>query len=195
MIEIFNITKELNIVSVILGGLALPAYNVARSTIDIDISIHIDSQEQLNEFIHKLSEIGYRTVQNPKINHDLFTIFGKSNEAEIWLKPCDAFSWDDEMVSRRIEFKDNLYVLSKEDFILTKLARMDRSSVDIQDIIQILIANIEGIDWDYLFLRLKQNNLELAFKDVLEALLSENDPTTYNIIKNLIKRINFEKEN
>jgi hypothetical protein len=39
--SIFEISKNLNIPIVILGGLALPAYNVARTTIDINISIFV----------------------------------------------------------------------------------------------------------------------------------------------------------
>lgn len=67
------------------------------------------------------------TVQKPKINRNLFTVFGKFGEAEIWLKPCDAFHWDEQMVGKIQKLFDNVYVLAVEDYILTKLGRSDRS--------------------------------------------------------------------
>ena len=84
----------------------------------------------LNQFINALKENDISTLQNPKIDQDLFTVFGKHSEAEIWLKPCDAFSWDDKMVKRIQVYIVNVHVLAIEDFILTKLARGDRSSID-----------------------------------------------------------------
>lgn len=170
---IFEICNLLNIPAVIIGGLALPAYNVARTTLDIDISIYIRTQEELDQFIKKLNEHGIETKQVPKKHHDLFTIFGKSSEAEIWLKPCDAFEWDDEMISKRKKFYKKIYVLSVEDFILTKFLRMDRSAIDIQDIIQIIINNHESINWDYLIYRLKNNHSLLQFNSIIETILKE----------------------
>jgi hypothetical protein len=190
---VFETSIELNIPSVIIGGLALPMYNVSRTTVDIDISIWVKTQKQLNDFIKLLNEKGIETKQNPKINHDLFTIFGKSTEAEIWLKPCDAFTWDDEMVVKRIQFVDDQYVLSLEDYILTKLARMDRSSTDIQDILQIIINNIDRIDWNYLINRLKQNNLIPDFKLVLEKLIIDKKSAIYDKLHNILQKINDDK--
>lgn len=34
----------------------------------------------------------------------------------------------------------NLRVLAPEDFIMTKLARMDRSTIDLQDIVQVILS-------------------------------------------------------
>ena len=47
------------------------------------------------------------THQNPKIDKDLFTVFGYNNEAEIWLKPCDAFRWDKEMIDKISQRRDH----------------------------------------------------------------------------------------
>jgi hypothetical protein len=89
---IFHLATQLDIPAIILGGLALPAYNVFRTTTDIDISIYITSQNVLDKFVLRLKEKKLKTLQQPKINDDLFTVFGHNSEAEIWLKPCDAFS-------------------------------------------------------------------------------------------------------
>ena len=47
---ILDIAGDLKIPAVIIGGLALPAYNVARTTLGIDICIFIKSQEDLELF-------------------------------------------------------------------------------------------------------------------------------------------------
>ena len=165
---IFNETARLNIPAVVIGGLALPAYNVARLTLDIDICIRVSSQDVLNQFINALKENDISTLQNPKIDQDLFTVFGKHSEAEIWLKPCDAFSWDDKMVKRMQVYIVNVHVLAIEDFILTKLARGDRSSTDIDDVIQLLIANKDNIDREYLHYRLRWMDLLSDFNVILK---------------------------
>ena len=124
---------------------------------------------KMNNFLNLLKENGISTIQTPKIEHNLFTVFGKGGEAEIWLQPCDVFHWDEKMLNKIQKFYSNVYVLAIEDFILTKLARSDRSSTDINDILQILIANTKKIDWDYLIFRLKWIDLEDEFKEVLKG--------------------------
>ncbi len=69
------------------------------------------------------------------------------------------------MVERLRPFQ-NFQVLSVEDFILTKLARDDRGSTDMKDVIQLIIQNQDEMDWKYFKYRLewanvKQNLLEL----------------------------------
>ena len=62
----------------------------------------------------------------------------------------------------------NVHVLAIEDFILTKLARGDRSSTDIDDIIQLLIANKDNIDREYLHYRLRWMDLLSDFNEILK---------------------------
>ena len=173
---------------VIIGGLALPAYNVARSTLDLDICIFVKYQEELNEFINILKKSEISTIQTPKINHNLFTVFGKGGEAEIWLQPCDTFHWDEKMVNRIKNFYSNVYVLAVEDFILTKLARSDRSSTDINDILQILIASTNTIDWEYLIYRLKWADLEKDFSEVLKGFKSDFTNNLRTISKDILEK-------
>ncbi|MHA1488952.1 MAG: DUF6036 family nucleotidyltransferase [Promethearchaeota archaeon] len=185
---IFSEATHLKIPAIILGGLALPAYNVARTTLDIDICVYIESQEKLNLFIKKLKQNGISTVQDPKIEHDLFTVFGKNNEAKIWLRPCDAFSWDQQMVEKIRLFSENIFVLAIEDYILTKLARLDRSSTDLSDILQLLIANKDKIDWEYLRFRLKWKDLTNDFKEILKSFEFKPNNNLYNISKEILDK-------
>ena len=52
---------------------------------------------------------------------------------------------------------------------MTKLARMDRSSIDISDVLQILIANKDIIDWKYLKYRLEWKGLANDFKEIMKS--------------------------
>ena len=190
---ILKIATDCNIPIVLIGGLALPAYNVARTTLDIDICIYLISQEELNQFIEALNQNEISTVQKPKINHNLFTVFGKLGEAEIWLKPCDAFHWDEQMVGKIQKFFDNVYVLAVEDYILTKLGRSDRSSIDISDILKILIANKDNLDWEYISFRLKRMDLESDFKEILKGFKLDVNHNLRNLSKEILD--NFKKLN
>lgn len=190
---ILNIAADCNIPIVLIGGLALPAYNIARSTLYLDICIFVKSQEELNQFIKMLKKNKISTSQKPKISHNLFTVFGMRGEAEIWLKPCDAFHWDDQMVEKTQNFFDNVYVLAVEDYILTKLGRSDRSSIDISDILKILIANKDNLDWEYIRFRLKWVDLESDFKEILKGFKLDVNHNLRNLSKEILD--NFKKLN
>jgi hypothetical protein len=186
--NILDVASQLKITTVIIGGLALPAYNVARTTLDIDICIKVVSEKQLNYFIKNLRERGINTKQQPKINHDLFTVFGKGSEAEIWLKPCDAFQWDDQMIEKIQIFFDDVYVLTVEDYMLTKLARSDRSSIDIDDIVKLIIANKDSLDWEYFHFRLKWAGLESDFKEIMKGFELDFNFNLRNISKDILDK-------
>jgi len=185
---ILDVATRHKITTAIIGGLALPAYNVARTTLDIDICIKIQSQKQLNTFIEALKEKEINTIQEPKIVHDLFTVFGKRSEAEIWLKPCDAFQWDDQMVEKIQLFFGDVHVLAIEDYILTKLARSDRSSVDIDDVLKIIIANKDSLDWEYLHFRLKWVGLESDFIEIIKAFELDFNNNIRNISRDILDK-------
>jgi len=185
---ILDVTSHLKITTVIIGGLALPAYNVARTTLDIDICIKIESQKQLNLFIETLKEKEISTKQHPKINHDLFTVFGKQSEVEIWLKPCDAFQWDEQMTHKIQHFFKDVYVLAVEDYILTKLARADRSSIDTVDTLNILIANKDIFDWEYFQFRLKWVDLKNDFEEVIKAFELDYSENLRNLSRNILDK-------
>ena len=98
------------------------------------------------------------------------------------------------MLENTIQFQNNFDVLSVEDFILTKLARADRSSTDINDILQILITNKKNIDWEYLHYRLKWIDLVENFKEILHAFTLEFDQQYKNLSKEIIEKFKDNKE-
>jgi len=187
---ILDVASHLKIKIAVIGGLALPAYNVARTTLDIDICIKIESQKQLNLFVKGLKENKINTKQKPKIDHDLFTVFGKRSEAEIWLKPCDAFQWDDQMIEKLHLFFGDVKVLAVEDYLLTKLARSDRSAVDIDDVLKIIIANKDSLDWKYFQFRLNWESLENDFKDIIKAFELDAKNNVRSISSDILNKFN-----
>ncbi|MBD3198272.1 MAG: hypothetical protein GF317_24700 [Candidatus Lokiarchaeota archaeon] len=58
---IFREASRLDIDAVLIGGLALPAYSVIRTTLDIDIAISIESQDKLDEFIERMKRNEVKT--------------------------------------------------------------------------------------------------------------------------------------
>lgn len=187
--KIFHLASKSNIPAAIIGGLALPAYDVARTTLDIDISLYFENQKSLDDFVDLLKQENIQTLKQPKLTHDLFTVFGFNNEAEIWLKPCDAFRWDEKMVNKINHYSKNISVLSLEDFIMTKLARMDRSSTDISDIIQLLTNNYETLDWEYFRYRLKWAGLEKDFKEIIKGIELDIYPELKVIFEDILEKI------
>ncbi|MFQ5976525.1 MAG: DUF6036 family nucleotidyltransferase [Candidatus Heimdallarchaeota archaeon] len=162
----------------LVGGMALPAYGVTRTTLDLDVAISFNSSTEISDFLSELQQHKVQTLQNPQLEHLVFVIFSieLKDEAGIWLAPCDAFGWDDEIINRiqPVEGDPNLRVLSPEDFILTKLARDDRSYIDIQDVLQILLAQQLSIDWSYLLTRASQQGIKSDLQEILQLIIQQN---------------------
>ncbi|GAB4322725.1 MAG: hypothetical protein Kow0069_27580 [Promethearchaeota archaeon] len=163
-------SSERGILGVLIGGMALPAYGTARSTLDVDFCIRVKTQDELDAFVSELARKGVRTVQRPMVEHDLFFVFGSHGVGEVWLTPCDTFRWDDQMATRTRVFYGNVRVLAPEDYVVSKLGRSDRSSVDVDDAIQVLVANAGSLDWKYLRFRSRWAGLERDLDEVLVVL-------------------------
>ncbi len=156
--------------------MALPAYGAGRSTYDLDIAIEFKTQNDIDNLLAKLRDHDVQTAQKPKLDHLVFVVFQLTmkDEAEIWLQPCSGFPWDDLIISRissqKMEpFSYHINILSTEDFIMTKLGRQDRSVTDLQDVIQIILAQ-QSIDWKYLIQRAKKYHLLDIIKNLVEKI-------------------------
>ncbi|MFW9995949.1 MAG: hypothetical protein ACFFD4_28170 [Candidatus Odinarchaeota archaeon] len=103
LIEIIKETCEiLGLDWALIGGLALPVYGGSRVSWDLDVAIHFHSQEDLMRLLEELEKYGVKTAQKPRLEHQLFVVFNPElrDEAEIWLRPCDAFLWDEDITQR-----------------------------------------------------------------------------------------------
>ncbi len=47
--DVMEVAEELGLTAVIIGGMALPAYNVVRTTLDLDLCISFLEQKAIHE--------------------------------------------------------------------------------------------------------------------------------------------------
>lgn len=169
--RLIECAEKANLIHVVIGGLALPAYNVVRASYDVDFCIVVKDQDELDNFLSILNKNRIKT-QRPKSDDIIFTVYDKElkQEAEIWLTPCDKFRWDDEMISRIRKSEKGFNVLSPEDYIVAKLARADRSAVDVDDVMQIIEMHRDKIDMQYLRKRAKWAGISNDLKNLLKKL-------------------------
>jgi len=147
---------------------------VIRATSDIDVALAETSDESLKRTLKCLEKKGFKfpnrhpSVRLPLIyasNPDLWDL-------EIWLRP-NGIVWDEETLRRRLrceygtgDSRFEAYVLSPEDFIVNKFARLDRTANDELDAAKVYI-NIERIDSEYLERRARQANV----RDLVSAMI------------------------
>ena len=94
------------------------------------------------------------------------------------------------IISYKFHFFGIVYVLATEDYLLTKLARSDRSSIDIDDILQIIIANRDSLDWEYFHFRLKWIGLEADFKNIIKIFEADINNNIRKISRDIFDKFN-----
>ena len=137
----------------LIGGYALPFYGRVRATLDIDVSVAMPNEEDFQAFCEEAREEDYSvylaSYENPVcLFHDRVTGY----EVEVWSRP-DGVEWDRETLERRREVGIagmRVWLISPEDFIVSKLARPDRGVVDEQDVKSVLEREDVELDWRYL---------------------------------------------
>jgi len=138
-----------------IGGFALPAYGQIRATQDIDIAIAVTKMESLERLLEELRRRSFETTAKAQMDAACIYLLDRENlvEVELWLKP-DGVTFNNELLSRRrrIELAEdlNIWVIGPEDFIVNKLARVDRSVQDERDIVTVLINQKGKLDYEYL---------------------------------------------
>lgn len=66
--------NKISLVHVVIGGLALPAYNVVRASYDVDFCIAVKNQEELDKFLSILNKNGIKTQQRPIVSDVLYSL-------------------------------------------------------------------------------------------------------------------------
>ena len=157
--KILNLLEEKNIPYMIIGGYALPFYGRIRATLDIDVAVMVETEEEpekLREWLlSKSFDVELFSPRNPCF---VAVDSEKGIEIKVWPKP-DGIVFDQETLKRRKRAKlDNdleAWIISPEDFIVNKLARPDRGAVDEQDVKSVLTRQRDKLDEDYLKKRAK----------------------------------------
>jgi len=138
----------------LIGGWSLPAYGYVRSTMDVDLAIAVKWPEKLERLVSELRINNYQIPSNPTLKDAVFLILDKDNmvEIELWQKP-DGIRIDDNVLKRRQRLKvDDIsfWVIGPEDLIVNKLSRVDRSPIDEQDVVTVLVRQKGRLDRKYL---------------------------------------------
>ncbi len=118
--------KTLNIDYMITGGSALGFWGHIRTTMDIDILIHIHEQ-QIDPFFQGLRQETYIDILQAKdafANHQMFNIIHRETFFKIDLIPLkdDPYEIEKFKNRRKILYENfDFFVISPEDLILSKL--------------------------------------------------------------------------
>jgi hypothetical protein len=152
--KIINLFDENKIDYMIIGGYALPFYGRIRTTVDLDLAVAIETKTEFNRLLNLLQTADFEpTICSPRNPLILVKDRKEKIELELWTKP-DGIVFDKETLKRRR--KTNLtpeltaWIVSPEDFIVTKLARPDRGVTDEQDVKSVLVRQADKLDEKYL---------------------------------------------
>ena len=151
LISLFN---ENEIDDMIIGGYALPFYGRIRTTVDLDLAVAVKTQPQLDRLLSLLKAADFEpTISSPR-NPLILAVDRKEKiEFELWTKP-DGIVFDEETLKRRrkadLSQDISAWLVSPEDFIVTKLARADRGATDEQDVKSVLVRQAGKLDEAYL---------------------------------------------
>ena len=137
----------------IIGGFALPSYGAIRATVDLDVAVRIRNKREFASFVEQAEKSGFKrsvtSFSNPvNVLQDLET----GLEIELWLRP-DGIRWDEEALRRRRKTKigeAEVWLVSPEDFVVSKLSRPDRGAQDEKDVKSVLTRLQGSIDEKYL---------------------------------------------
>lgn len=156
----------------LIGGYALAYYGRIRATLDVDLAVAIEIEEEFELFCEGVREAGFSLDLASYRNPVCMLLDGGSGlEFEVWTRP-DGIEWDDETLRRRkrqrfCDFK--IWVISPEDFIVNKLSRPDRGVIDEQDVKSVLVRLEDSLDRDYLGRRASNagvNSVLIMIRDV-----------------------------
>jgi predicted nucleotidyltransferase len=137
----------------LIGGYVLPMYGRIRTTLDIDFAVALTTEAGFSRFLEEADIAGY-TVSLGSFKNPVCLLLDRATgyELEIWRQP-DGVVWDGETLRRRrrVDLAGvEVWIISPEDFIVSKLARSDRGVIDEQDVKSVLERDGVALDWSYL---------------------------------------------
>ena len=139
--EIFNELNKLEIDYLVVGGLAVNLFGVPRLTYDIDLMIHLES-ENIKKLVSKLTQWGYK----PKVPIDPFEIADEVKR-NLWIsnKGLKAFNFYSEhlpvgdidiIIDSPIPYRD-----LKERAVKIQIQDVTIPVVSIQDLIELKLRS------------------------------------------------------
>lgn len=168
--RLIKLLDENEIDYMIIGGYALPFYGRIRTTIDLDLAVAVGSPVKFGCLLKLLRAQNFEpTICSPR-NPLIIAVDRKEGlEFELWTKP-DGIEFDEETLKRRrkadLSQDVSAWIVSAEDFIVTKLARADRGVTDEQDVKSVLVRQEGKLDEAYL----EKRALEAGVLTILKAI-------------------------
>jgi hypothetical protein len=157
----------------IIGGYALPFYGRIRTTVDLDLAVAIKKKDDYNALLKLLRAADFEpTICSP--NNPLTVVVDRKEriEFELWSRP-DGIVFDEETLTRRkrMQLSEDFsaWVVSAEDFMVTKLARPDRGVVDEQDVKSVLVRQEGKLDMSYLNKRAEDAHVLTILRTIQNA--------------------------
>lgn len=163
--KITDVLDQYEIPYMLSGSIALGLYTVPRMTRDIDFVIHLEAKN-LDLFVDSFKEgfycdrDGIRDAMVGPVK--MFNIIDHESgyKADFVVLKDDPYRQEE--FSRRVQVNyigKDIYVVSPEDLLISKLIWIQeyQSHLQVEDIKS--LANIEGLDWDYIWKWIKQLKL------------------------------------
>lgn len=152
--RLLSLFEDKHISYMVIGGYALPFYGRIRTTVDLDLAVAVETEEQFRSLCRWLRSIDFEPTVSSFLNPVVVILDLKEKvEIELWLKP-DGIVFNEDTLKRRRKAKLNLdveaWIVSPEDFIVNKLARPDRGVTDEQDVKSVLVRQEGRLDKEYL---------------------------------------------
>lgn len=157
--QIWQLLESLHVPAAVMGGMAMSAWQYARTTRDVDLLVAADASE-MNSLLRQLEEAGF----HPK-NESRIVALGELKILQLLYEPPDAFldmhvdllvadsPYHLEAIKRRItvilpDTNLEIAVLTCEDLILHKL--LAGRLIDMADVAALIALNHETLDRQYL---------------------------------------------
>jgi hypothetical protein len=175
--KLIKLFEENQIDYMIIGGYALPFYGRIRTTVDLDLAVAVKTQRKLDFLLGLLRAADFEpTICSP--HNPLIPVVDLKEkiELELWTKP-DGIVFDDATLKRRkkVDLRQGIsaWLVSPEDFIVTKLARPDRGVIDEQDVKSVLVRQAGKLDEKYLEKRARDAGV-LRILEAIKGTYSEH---------------------
>lgn len=153
--KVTDVLNENNIPYMLSGSVAMSLYIVPRATRDFDFIIHLEPRD-IDQFVANFRE-GYYcdkdAVKEAVRDHGMFNIIDHESNFKADFVVLKNEPFRQEEFRRRIPmdyFGKQIYVVSPEDLIVSKLIWIQelQSSIQMEDIKS--LVEIETLDWPYI---------------------------------------------
>jgi hypothetical protein len=150
--------RESGIPFAIGGGMAVASYTIHRqSTKDIDLYVQPHDRDRMIELVHECGLKDYYEVQPYDRKWIYRSYSGDDAIVDVmWAMPNQRAQVDAEWLRRARElevFGETVRILPPEELIWAKLYVLQRDRCDWPDIINLIHATADELDWDHLVRR------------------------------------------